>query len=92
MAKPIVELLTELQKAVEKSDANQTALQKLQSAESAKQAKAKSDYDAVVAGSQAVLDAARAQAAESEGYVKTLQTEVNAVLGRRESDARVRVG
>ena len=93
MAKPINELLTELQVAVEKSDANRTAFQKLQTTENAKQAKARADCDAVVSGSQAVLEAARTQAKESDDYIKTLQDEVNKVLGLRATEnSRVRVG
>ncbi len=92
MAKPIIELLTELQTVVEKSDAAQTSLTETRTKEQATMAAAKDAYDKVVSSSQGAIDMAQAKATESEGYVKTLQDEVNGVLGRRAENARVRVG
>ena len=93
MAKPINELLTELQVAVEKSDKNQAALTTLRDAENKKIAAAQAAYDAAVAKSRGAIDTAQAQTLEAEAYVKTLQDEVNKVLGLRATEnSRVRVG
>ncbi len=93
MAKPINELLTELQAAVEKSDKNQAALTTLRASEGQKVAAAKAAYDAVADKSRDAVDKAQAQTLESEAYVKTLQDEVNKVLGLRAADnSRVRTG
>ena len=90
MAKPIVELLTELQGAVAKAEADQTALQAVQTKAASDNATAKAAYDAVVAKSAAAVKAAAEKSSDSSAYVRSLQDEVNSVLGR--FDSRVRVG
>lgn len=90
MAKPIVELLTELQDAVARAEYDQTELQKASSAGHVKVEQAKAVYEGVVAEVKATVDAAAAKSTDSSAYVRSLQDEVNAVLGR--FDSRVRVG
>ena len=90
MAKPIVELLTELQSAVAKAEADQTALQAAQAATNKQVEAAKASYDAAVAKAQAAVKEAADKSGESSGYVRTLQDEVNNLLGR--FDPRVRQG
>lgn len=91
MAKPIVELLTELQTAVTKAEADQAALNAAQADAEKKRTAAKAAYDAVDASAKKAVDAASSKFAESSEYVRTLQDEVNSVLGRS-FDPRVRVG
>lgn len=88
--KPIVELLTELQSAVAKAETDQQALQKAQQDANGANAKAQAAYDAVLKKSEAAVKAAAEKSGDSSAYVRTLQDEVNAVLGR--FDPRVRVG
>lgn len=88
MAKPIVELLTELQSAVSKAEADQTALQAAQADGNKKAEAAKAQFDAAVSESKKKVDAAAAKASDSSAYVRQLQDEVNNLLGR--FDPRVR--
>jgi hypothetical protein len=88
--KPIVELLTELQTAVAKAETDQAALQAAQAEGTKKVEAAKATFDKVATDAKAKVDAAAAKSADSSAYVRTLQDEVNSVLGR--FDPRVRVG
>jgi len=88
--KPIVELLTELQTAVAKAEADQTALQTVQTKAASDLAAAKTTYDAAEAKAKDAVAKAAAKSSDSSAYVRTLQDEVNSVLGR--FDSRVRVG
>jgi len=88
--KPIVELLTELQTAVAKAEADQTALQTVQTKAASDLAAAKATYDAAEAKAKDAVAKAAAKSSDSSAYVRTLQDEVNSVLGR--FDSRVRVG
>lgn len=90
MAKPIVELLTELQTAVEQADSDQTALQAAQRQATAELDAAKAAYDAANEKATGAVNQASAKFADSSAYVRSLQDEVNAVLGR--FDSRVRQG
>lgn len=90
MAKPIVELLTELQDAAEAEDTAYQAMQAKSKAHTETVAKAKAAYDGAVAASQAELEAASDAYVHAAECVKSLQDDVNSVLGR--VDSRVRQG
>jgi len=90
MAKPIQELFTELQKAFEAAEKDQQALNAANESAKTAIARAKAAYDAEMAKADAAQKAAQAKFGDSSGYVRQLQDEVNAVLGR--VDSRVRVG
>ena len=90
MAKPIQQLLTELQRAFDTAEADRTALDSANKKANESLAKAKAAYDAVVDGAKAEQQTAQAKANDSAGYVRSLQDEINSILGR--FDSRVRVG
>ena len=91
MSKPITELLTELQKAVEIAEKAQAV-----SAAAGKQYEtrynaAKITFDAEVTSARGVLTDASAKLTDAEAYVQTLQAEVNKVLSAFSTNSRVTI-
>jgi hypothetical protein len=80
MAKPINELLTELQKAVGVAEKAQEASAAAAAQYEARYNAAKIAFDAEVGSARKVSDDAAAKQVDAEAYVTTLQTEVNKIL------------
>ena len=89
MAKPFLALATELPTAFATAQADLKSYQMAQEQSSKDMAAAKATFDASVAAIQATAKTAADKAAESERYLRTIQEEINAQLGRS-FDARVR--
>lgn len=81
MAKPIVELLTELQTAVDKAETLQAASQAAAASYQQRHDKAQAAFDAEVGDARKKLTEASDKFIEASSYVEALQAEVNKVLG-----------
>ena len=81
MAKPITELLTELQKAVDTAEAAQLDSQKAAASFQLRHDAAQKIYDQEVGAAKTELTDASNKFIEATTYVETLQAEVNKVLG-----------
>ncbi len=91
MAKPIVELLTELQTAVAKMDTDKVAMEKASVEAQKKLDAAKSVYEKETDAAKKSVSAATAKFNDTAGYVTTLQGELNKILGTA-TNPRVTVG
>jgi len=91
MAKPIVELLTELQKAVDKAEKDGTASTAAAAAYQKRHEAAQQAFEKEEAAARAARDKASQAFQDSAGYVETLQAEVNSVLGTFTNKSRVTI-
>jgi membrane protein involved in colicin uptake len=90
MPKPILELVSELQDAVEAAEQDQVAVQTLAAKHAQVEADAKAKYEATVAASKADYETASKAFADSAANVRRLQDDLNSLLGR--FDPRLRQG
>lgn len=92
MAKPIVELLTELQTAVAKMDVDREAMQKASVEAQKKLDAAKAAYDKESEAAKKSVSAATTKFNDTSSYVTQLQAEMNKLLGTATANPRVTVG